>query len=65
MSSEPTGFLYPFIEAEERDASRLVGDLAVSARAKIAESRALRAATLERCAGTLHEAGAAMADRFR
>jgi D-sedoheptulose 7-phosphate isomerase len=65
MSSEPTGFLYPFIDAEERDSSRLVAELAASARSKIAESRQLRAATLERCGGTLHEAGAAMAECFR
>jgi D-sedoheptulose 7-phosphate isomerase len=43
---EPTGFLYPFIEAEERDAGALLTDLAASARGKIAESRRLQAATL-------------------
>jgi D-sedoheptulose 7-phosphate isomerase len=64
VSSEPTGFLYPFIEAEEQDASRLLSDLARSARAKMAESRALRTATLERCATTLQLAGEAMAGRF-
>jgi D-sedoheptulose 7-phosphate isomerase len=52
MSEEPTGFLYPFIEAEERDASALLVDLAGSARTKIAESRALRSASIERCQGT-------------
>jgi D-sedoheptulose 7-phosphate isomerase len=65
VSDEPTGFLYPFIEADERDASGLLADLAQSARAKVAESGALRAATLERCGATLETAGAAMADRFR
>jgi D-sedoheptulose 7-phosphate isomerase len=65
VSSEPTGFLYPFIDAEERDSSSLVAELAGSARAKIADSRALRTATLEACRGSLAEAGAAMAGRFR
>jgi len=64
VSSEPTSFLYPFIEAEERDSAGLVADLAVSARAKIAESRELRLATLERCADQVQAAGAAMAARF-
>jgi D-sedoheptulose 7-phosphate isomerase len=64
VTSEPTGFLYPFIEAEERDASSLIGDLAESARAKIAISRALRAATLQRSAAMVSQAGAAMAERF-
>jgi D-sedoheptulose 7-phosphate isomerase len=64
MTSEPTGFLYPFIESEERDSSSLLVDLAQSARQKIADSRALRTATLARCAGPLAEAAAAMADRF-
>ena len=45
MSSEPTGFLYPFIEADERDSTTLLADLAASARSKIAESNALRATT--------------------
>jgi D-sedoheptulose 7-phosphate isomerase len=65
VSSEPTGFLYPFIEAEERDAESLVADLAASARAKMAESSALRTATLERCASLVEAAGTAMAGRFR
>jgi D-sedoheptulose 7-phosphate isomerase len=64
MSSEPTGFLYPFIEAEERDSSTLVADLALSAQAKIADSRSLRTATLERCSDLLLQAGRAMADCF-
>ena len=65
MSTEPTGFLYPFIESEERHAGPLVAQLATSARAKMAESRALRAATLERYDRLLADAAAAMADRFR
>jgi D-sedoheptulose 7-phosphate isomerase len=65
MSSEPTGFLYPFIESDERDVALLAADLAVSARAKMADSRALRVATLEQCQGILAEAALAMATRFR
>ena len=63
-AAEPTGFLYPFIEAEERDAGALLTDLVVSARTKIEESAALRAATLERCSDAVEAAGAAMAERF-
>jgi D-sedoheptulose 7-phosphate isomerase len=63
-AAEPTGFLYPFIEAEERDADGLVRDLILSARSKIHESAALRAETLERCAEQVERAGAAMAERF-
>jgi D-sedoheptulose 7-phosphate isomerase len=62
--SEPTGFLYPFIEAEERDAAALLADLAESARGKIGESRSLRAAMLESYSELIEGAGAAMADRF-
>jgi D-sedoheptulose 7-phosphate isomerase len=65
MTSEPTGFLYPFIDSEERDSASLLVDLARSAQEKIADSRALRSATLERSAGTLGSAARAMADRFR
>jgi D-sedoheptulose 7-phosphate isomerase len=64
MNAEPTGFLYPFIEAEERDADALVTDLVRSARAKMLESASLRAGTLERCAYQLEGTGAAMAERF-
>ncbi len=64
MSDEPTGFLYPFIEADERDASGLLADLAQSARTKMEESGALRTATLDRCAPTLETAAAAMAGCF-
>jgi D-sedoheptulose 7-phosphate isomerase len=61
---EPTGFLYPFIEAEEHDAGRLLADLAGSARAKLAESRALQAATCEQAADQLATVAAAMGQRF-
>lgn len=64
MTAEPTGFLYPFIDADERDPSGLVADLAASARSKMAESVTLRAATLGRCELMLGRAGRAMADRF-
>jgi len=64
VSSEPTGFLYPFIEAEERDGAALVADLALSAQSKMAESRDLRAATLERCRADIDAAAAAMAACF-
>jgi D-sedoheptulose 7-phosphate isomerase len=61
---EPTAFLYPFIEAEERDSGALLVALVASARGKIEESAALRAATLARCAEQLEAAAAAMAERF-
>ena len=63
-AAEPTGFLYPFIEAEERDAGALVSNLVLSARGKIQESASLRTETLERCAEQVACAGAAMAERF-
>jgi D-sedoheptulose 7-phosphate isomerase len=64
-SAEPTGFLYPFIESEERDSAGLLGALAASAADKINESRWLRAASIQRGADVLADAGAAMASRFR
>ncbi len=64
MSSEPTGFLYPFIEAEERDSDTLTADLARSASAKLAQSQALREETVAASVGVLHAAGQAMAERF-
>jgi D-sedoheptulose 7-phosphate isomerase len=63
--AEPTGFLYPFIESEERDSSGLLAALATSAEEKINESRSLRAASIERGAAVLAQAGAAMASRFQ
>jgi D-sedoheptulose 7-phosphate isomerase len=62
--SESTGFLYPFIDAEERDASALLTDLANSAKHKARESSALQRATLQRCAEQVRVAGAEMAARF-
>lgn len=64
MSTEPTAFLYPFIEADERDAGPLLADLAASARAKMEASAQLQAETLERCRDEIVAAGAAMAERF-
>jgi len=59
-----TGFLYPFIDAEERDAGPLLAALAVSARAKAAESGALQQATLAAAADQVAACAAAMAERF-
>jgi D-sedoheptulose 7-phosphate isomerase len=59
-----TGFLYPFIEAEERDASSLLADLAASARSKARESAALQRASLADCAERLAACAQAMAERF-
>ncbi|MGO9341817.1 MAG: SIS domain-containing protein [Acidimicrobiales bacterium] len=64
MSTEPTSFLYPFIEAEERNSSVLIADLASSALSKIAESRQLRAATLDQCEDELARVAQRMAERF-
>ncbi len=62
---EPTGFLYPFIEADERDTGALITDLVASAAAKVGDSASLRTATPTRCAEQLDDAASAMADRFR
>lgn len=64
MSREPTAFLYPFIEGDERDAARLLDDLAASAGAKATESARLRASTLADVADRLDRAADAMAERF-
>lgn len=64
MSGEGTGFLYPFLGADDRDASALLADLAASARAKAATSAELRRSTLQECAALLAAAGEAMAERF-
>ncbi len=60
-----TDFLYPFIEAEERDASALLADLASSAEAKASESRDLRTRTLTTAAVAIGAAAGAMAERCR
>jgi len=59
-----TDFLYPFIEADECDVDALVTDLADSAAAKRADSRALQTATLARCVDEVERAAGAMAERF-
>lgn len=64
MSTEPTGFLYPFIEAEERDSANLLEDLAASARAKMDVSAALRASSIKEARLELEGAASAMAQRF-
>jgi D-sedoheptulose 7-phosphate isomerase len=61
---EPAGFLYPFIDAEERDPGPLLAELAASARAKAAESAVLQQTTLAASAGLVATCGAAMAERF-
>lgn len=65
---EPTNFLYPFIDAQEDlkagAATSLLADLAASARAKAAESLALRRSTLEANADLLDRAASEMARRF-
>lgn len=65
MSTEATGFLYPFLDAEEHDPRSLLVDLATSARAKAGESAALRRSTLEASAEMVGTAAAEMARRFR
>jgi D-sedoheptulose 7-phosphate isomerase len=59
-----TDFLYPFIDADERDAGPLLADLAASADAKAAETLRLRAATFEELDFDLDRTAAAMAERF-
>jgi D-sedoheptulose 7-phosphate isomerase len=63
--TETTGFLYPFIEGDERDASALLSDLSESARAKVMASATLRRETLARSVLQIDQAAAAMAERFR
>ena len=63
MSAEPTGFLYPFIEAEERDAGLLSPTWPPPPQDKIADSRALRR-SLSAAQDVLAQAATAMADRF-
>ena len=64
MTAEPTNFLYPFIDSEERDSGSLLVDLAASARGKMAQSRELQLATLARWAPVLETLAAEMAERF-
>jgi len=64
VTAEPTNFLYPFIDATERDSTGLLVDLAASARGKMAQSRDLQLATLAKCADALERCGEQMAARF-
>lgn len=64
MNDESTDFLYPFIEAQETDATALLNDLASSARAKATESARLQAASLEEWGPEIEAAGRAIAERF-
>ena len=64
MTAEPTNFLYPFIDSEERDSDSLLVDLAASARAKMDQSRTLQLATLRLWADMVETVGAEMAARF-
>ncbi|MDQ6649966.1 MAG: SIS domain-containing protein [Actinomycetota bacterium] len=59
-----SSFLYPFLEAEERDAGPLMADLAASADAKAAISRRLRTDTLRDQADALSATAAALAEVF-
>jgi D-sedoheptulose 7-phosphate isomerase len=61
---EATGFLYPFLDAAERDPRPLLADLAASAMAKATQSAELRAATLTANAGLVATAAAEVARRF-
>ncbi|MGZ7011349.1 MAG: D-sedoheptulose-7-phosphate isomerase [Ilumatobacteraceae bacterium] len=62
--SDATDFLYPFIEADERDIGALLIDLGESARAKARTSAELRRATLLRSTSVVQAAADAMSDRF-
>jgi D-sedoheptulose 7-phosphate isomerase len=62
--TEATGFLYPFLDAEERDQDSLLADLAASARFKSQESAALRRSTLDASAELIETAATEMARRF-
>jgi D-sedoheptulose 7-phosphate isomerase len=64
IEKEPTDFLYPFIDAQEDNPESLLADLAASAQAKAAESRALRHSTVEANADLLDHAGTELARRF-
>ncbi len=64
MSTEATGFLYPFIDAAERDAPLLLETMARSAAAKLEESRSLRRRVVVQYRDELDRAGAAIAERL-
>jgi D-sedoheptulose 7-phosphate isomerase len=64
VTPEKTDFLYPFIDADERDSTPLLADLATSAEAKAVESRRLRVAMLEHYSVEIGELAVVMAARF-
>lgn len=64
MSTEPTNFLYPFIDAQHEDPEQLLADLTASAHAKATESLALRHTTMAANAELLARTAAEMARRF-
>ncbi|MBO0819829.1 MAG: SIS domain-containing protein [Nocardiopsaceae bacterium] len=64
MTEENTGFLYPFIESEEKDDGSLLTDLAASAMGKADQSASLQQTTLAECADQIAACAAAMAERF-
>jgi D-sedoheptulose 7-phosphate isomerase len=59
-----TDFLYPFIDADERDPGPLLEDLEASAQAKANETLALRASTRAAVGGEVAALAADMAARF-
>lgn len=68
MSNRPddaTSFLYPFIDADEKDVQHLLLDLSSSARAKATESRLVRTSCLRSCSASLSSAASQMADLFQ
>lgn len=64
MTGEETGFLYPFLDASERDSAALLADLASSASSKAVESAALRRSTIGDLDRELTATAEAMAARF-
>jgi D-sedoheptulose 7-phosphate isomerase len=58
-----TGFLYPFLDASESGPQQLLTDLAASAAAKIAQSRALQRQCVDQFAAELSTAATAIATR--
>lgn len=60
-----TDFLYPFIEAEERESAPLLADLAASANGKAVQSTRLRLATLTQLGPELDRLAQAVAERVR
>ena len=64
MTAEATGFLYPFIDADEQDAQPLVATMARSAAGKLRESEGLRRSVVQEYAEVVDRAGRAVACRL-